>query len=370
MVSLGRSLVLAGALVGALALPGCGNIDAGVDTDGGPAGQQDANLNPGEGGIDQDPPNPTCHEQRIEPQRVGDPDIMILMDKSSSMDESGKWTQTAGAVTNTVTALETAGSPIAWGLIFFPTDSDCAVVGPPTVEVGVANAGPISSAINGTSPNGNTPAHKAVDLAVASYAQATDDRAHYILIATDGQPNCEGDVPVIPKTCNPAAPACNPGEICQAVPGFGGICIPEPLDLAIKSIQAAAAAGIKTFVVGIDIDSGAADTLNRMAEAGGTARASTTKYYPVSDQATLEDALANITTQIISCTFQLDALPPDQLYVFVNVAGQDVPNDPNHADGWDIDMSSHTLTFYGDACSALQENPQTVQITYGCPPPG
>jgi hypothetical protein len=373
----GRSLVLAGALAGALVL-GCGSLDAGTDSDGGPGGQVDApaqNPNGSDGSIDQDPSNPTCHEQTIAPQPVGDPDIMILMDMSSSMDDGtstpSKYQQTATAITNTIVSLETAGSPIEWGLIFFPNDGNCGVANWPDEEIQVANATQIGNKLTSTTPNGNTPAHLAVNLAASYYGGLNDGRAHYILIATDGEPNCEGDPPLVPKQCHVDADCNDPNQYCQIIPGWpggGGVCMPKPQDLAIHAIESAAAAGIKTYVVGISIDGAATSTLDRMAVAGGTARAGEPKYYPVSDQATLENTLQNITTQIISCTFGLEAMPPDLQYVYVSIAGQQVAYDPTHADGWDIESGSLTLTLYGQACTDLQQNPQTVQIIYGCPP--
>jgi hypothetical protein len=280
-----------------------------------------------------------------------------------------KYEQTAAAVSHVVTSLETAGAPIMWGLILFPSDGDCAVKNWPDVEISVGNASLVSSTVTGTSPNGNTPTHKAVDLAATYYGGLNDGRAHYILLATDGQPNCETATPVFPRQCA-VDTDCNPGEYCQILPGFGGICVPAPQDLAIHSIENALAASIRTYVVGIDIDNTSSGTLDRMAEAGGTARATSPKYYPVSDQTSLETALENITTQMISCTFQLGQPPPDMDYVSVTVAGHGISRDATHTNGWDLDPASLTLTFYGDACTQLQQNPETVSVTYGCPPVG
>jgi hypothetical protein len=372
---LGAALVLGG-------LAACGQTDAGAAPDGGwspaPDGgalQEDAGGP--EGPIDQQNPNPTCHAQDFVPQRTADPDIMILMDVSVSMDDGtpSKYTQVAAAVTGAITALEQANSPIEWGLILFPKGSDCGIGTAPDVPIAVGNAQPIASIINGTIPGGSTPAHKAVDLAVQYYGGLDDARTHYLLIATDGQPNCESDA--LPVMCNPAKndpvtgdhPLCKPGvETCVGAFGMG-TCVPKDgSSMASKAIANALAAGIKTFVVGIDIDQGADLQLNIMAEAGGTARQGTTKYYPVSDQASLEDTLANITSQVISCTFALDALPDDPQYVTVTANGQTVPYDPSHDHGWDIDTGAKTLTIYGAPCTELQAHPDTIGVTYGCPP--
>ena len=364
-----RSVVVALALGAALALtPSCGTVSA--DDDDGTGGQHDAGYYNPEASIDQPPGDPNCHEQTFAPEKVGDPDIMILMDMSSSMSDSNKYGQTAAAVADAVT---NGSSDIEWGLIFFPSDGDCGVAATPNVEIGASSPSQIAGLLTSTTPNGNTPAHKAVELAIQSYNLMTDDRAHYILIATDGMPNCEGDPITMPTYCTTDADCNNPDLYCEPTgappPLPAGICTPKPKDLAINDIALALQYGIKTYVVGIDIDSGVADTLNRMAEAGGTARAGDPKYYPVSDEASLKQALANITSQIISCTFHLDQAPPsDPSYVGVTVGGTKVPRDPTDTNGWDVDAASQTITFYGDACTALQSNPADVSVTFACSP--
>jgi hypothetical protein len=54
----------------------------------------------------------------------------------------------------------------------------------------------------------------------------------------------------------------------------------------------------------------------------------------------------------------------------VTVAGHGISRDQTRTNGWDLDPASLTLTFYGDACTQLQQNPETVSVTYGCPPVG
>ena len=353
------ALVVAVVLGGLLAA--CGVISAEDE-------QQDASVldpNTLEGGIDQPPVDPNCHEQTFEPEKVGDPDILILMDKSGSM-EGSKYTQTVAAVTNAVTT--PAAAQIQWGLVFFPNNGDCGVGAAPDVEIGPDSASQIPGVLTSTSPGGNTPAYKAVELAIQYYNLLVDDRPHYILIATDGMPNCEGDA--IPRmvTCTDDT-QCLATEYCEPAPApLNGLCMPRPKDMAIDAIALALQYGIKTYVVGMDIDTGVAETLNRMAAAGGTARAGDPQYYPVSDQASLEQALASISMQIISCTFALDQAPPQPQYIGVTVGAESVPRDPTHTDGWDVDADARTITFYGDACTALQSNPAAVSVTFACTP--
>ncbi len=361
-----RSVIVVLALGGVVAFAStCGPIAGGDDDTGGEDG---GGIGP-TGPIDQDPNDPNCHEQTFEPEKVNDPDIMIVFDRSGSM-QGTKYAQTCAAVNTAVTS--TAGSQIYWGLIFFPSDGNCGVASAPDVEVGPDGASQITSVLTGDALSGNTPAHKAIDLAIMSYNLLTDDRAHYILLATDGMPNCEGDDVPRMVTCADDS-ACLATEYCEPTgmppPYPAGLCMPRPKDIAIGEIALALQYGIKTYVVGMDIDTGVEDTLNRMAEAGGTARPGDTKYYPVSDQASLEEALNNIALQIISCTFALDQQPPaDPSYIGVTVDGTQVPRDATQANGWDVDYEAKTITFYGDACATLQANPAAVSVTFACSP--
>ena len=369
-----RAVVVALAFVAMAALAAsCGVVSADDDDDTG--GQHDSGVDPNtlEGGIDQNP-DPNCHEQTFEPEKVGDPDIMIVFDKSGSMADGSKYTQTCAAVSNAVTSA--AGAQVYWGLIFFPSDGNCGVGTAPDVDVGPDGASQIPGVLTSNSPNGNTPAHLAIDLAIQSYNLMTDDRAHYILLATDGMPNCEGDPITLPSYCTIDADCNNPDLYCEPTglpaPYPAGICTPKPKDLAINEIALALQYNIRTYVVGMDIDTGVADTLNRMAEAGGTARPGNPgdpEYYPVSDQSSLETALANITMQIISCTFALDQTPPsDSSYIGVSVGGQPIARDPSKINGWNVDAIAKTITFYGAACTALQSNPAAVSVTFACSP--
>lgn len=372
----GRSLIHAFALAALVAAPGCGSHTKGPippgeywEPDGGTSNTDaratdDANsIDPGTG------PDKPCSEMKFVPQKVGDPDILLIQDKSGSMSDGTptKYDQTVGAVGSVITQLEAAMSPINWGLIMFPSDNDCAVSANPPVPVGAKNGAKVVNTIKANAPGGNTPLSKAIDVASAYYDTVKDGRGHYLLVSTDGEPNCDSGG-ALPKTCTKNAD-CPMGQICQVLGPFG-FCIDAGGNSgAVKSVQAARAKGIKTFVVGISLN-GTSATMNALADAGGTARAGQVKYYPVSDQAQLETALKTITGQIISCSFAVQSLPMDNQEIVVSVDGNMVPQDKTHMNGWDFDAMTKTLTFYGAACTNLQAKPGTVSVGYTCPPPG
>ena len=378
-----RWALLFGALLG---LHGCGPSTSGggrtrlPDPNGGadltmvqpfPEGDMAQPAGPGwDGGIDPGPGKPdTCHEQKFAPMSIADPDILLIMDMSGSMTEGSpsKYKQTSDAIAAVITQLEQKKAPIYWGLEFFPADGDCGVK-PPQVPVAAGKAMTVVNTIKNTAPRGNTPMTAAIDTGAAYFSGLKDNRSHFILLATDGEPNCENGGG-LPKICM-SDKDCAKGETCQILPFFGGLCVPAggvgPTSMAVA---AARAKGIKTYVVGISLG-GVSATLNALADAGGTARQGNTKYYPVTDQLSLEAALRNITSQIISCTFKLSSLPQQNQDTVVEVNGVQVKQDKNHMEGWDIDVMAKTLTLYGKACATLQQNPGGVTIGYTCPPPG
>jgi hypothetical protein len=259
-------------------------------------------------------------------------------------------------------------SSIDWGLEFFPTDGSCGVDPNPAVPVGPNNAQAISSQLQSHSPNGNTPLQAAVDAAVAYYDKLNDGRGHYLLVATDGQPNCDGGS-ALPMQCMTNAD-CPAGQMCMTIPIIGGLCTATGGGGATTSIANARMKGIHTYVVGISLDPSDGATLDELATAGGTARMTSPKYYPANDQNSLEQALSSITGQIISCSFAVTSLPMSNQMIVVTVGGNMVPRDANHANGWDLDSATKTLTFYGPACTQLQANPGVVSVGYTCPPPG
>lgn len=364
-------------LTALVAAAGCGTHSKGPippgeywEPDGGSSGgdakaptDDASSIDPGTG------PDKPCSEMKFVPQKVGDPDIILIQDRSGSMSDGmpTKYDQMVGAVGSVITQLEAAMSPIQWGLIMFPSDNDCGVSANPPVTVGPKQGAKVVATVKANSPGGSTPLSKAVDVASAYYDTVKDGRGHYLLVATDGEPNCDNGQ-ALPKTCTKNAD-CPMGQICQVLGPFG-FCIDMGGNSgSVKSVQAARAKGIKTFIVGISLN-GISTTMNALADAGGTARAGQTKYYPVSDQAQLETALKTITGQIISCSFVVQSLPMDNQEILVTVDGNMVAQDKTHMNGWDFDAMTKTLTFYGTACTTLQAKPGTVSVGYTCPPPG
>jgi hypothetical protein len=141
----------------------------------------------------------------------------------------------------------------------------------------------------------------------------------------------------------------------------------------VAQLTTMAAAGIKTFVVGIPGTEPYVATLDALAVAGGApAAAASPKYFAVTAAGGvdgLKQVFDTITHQLIkSCNIQLQSAPPDRMKLNVYVDGKVVPQ--AGADGWDLvstDGALPTVVLKGATCAAIEANgANNVQIVYGC----
>lgn len=311
-----------------------------------------------------------CGIQHFTLQKGLPPEVMIVLDRSASMstdfDTGTRWSSVASAVNQVVSQLQ---GQIGWGLTVFPTDSDCGTSS--SVDVGIApmNAAAISAKIASYTPDGNTPTADAIKNATAYMQSRTTPNPKYLLLSTDGEPNCGtiGTQCVCLLGTPNAQGQCCSGSICS------GMCITVPTDSgasdAEAALKAAAGNGINTFVLGVAADSSDGNELDTMATDGNTARPMSPKYYAVDSGADLVSAVNAIASQIISCSFPLTAAPPDPQYITVTIDGMTIAQDTTHADGWDLSSNGQSIVLFGQACQTLQSDANAnVQAVFGCPP--
>jgi hypothetical protein len=234
-------------------------------------------------------------------------------------------------------------SGVSWGLKGFPSGTVACNV-PPGVDVEIAatNHPAMNSAITTMTPEGEgTPARQAIEAGVAYLKGRPGNATKYIVLATDGAPNCADNMTT------------NRGD------GPG----------AVAAVATAAADGIGTFVVGVGTSRNELAILNMMAEAGKQARNDpVTKFYAVATKDELVTALGLITGQITNCVFPLNNTPPSPNDVAVNIDGMRIMRDPNHVDGWDYGAGMKSVQLYGAACEALKTaGAAKVDIIFGCP---
>ena len=299
-------------------------------------------------------PDANCgvQEEDIEVVNNGEPpDLLIVLDRSSSMSSvldifdifgPTKWTVMVDALQQ-ITA--TQDGNIRFGLAVFPTDDSCGVAAGAEVAIGDGTAAAIDVWLSGAEPDGNTPAHLALDNALAVYNSIpVNPHGRYVLFATDGEPNCAGD-----------ASSSSDAEVI----------------LAVEALQAA---GVNTFVLGYGATFGLDTTnLNESALAGGVPLAGgPPHYYQAESAADLESALAAIAGGIIepSCEYELTEPPPDPDAVTVTIDGVPVPRSLSHTDGWDYHPDDSHITFFGSYCDLIRGGSSgNVRFSYGCPGP-
>jgi len=344
---------------------------------------------PGAGGAD-------CGSTKVaaEPPVVN---VLLVVDKSLSMDDkpSGfattKWVALQTAVSG---ALAQTKAKISFGLDLYPysgksgevlTDS-CqmpdgnAVVVP--VQAGTKAAPLILAALKANPPSGGTPTAAALARADA-YFTTGDGKAlkgeKYVLLATDGGPNCNLDptftckiatctVNMDGKMCGPAGTNCCDTKLDEL--GYTN-CLDE--DASVGAVQALAKHGIKTFVVGIPGTEAYATTLDALAAESGIENPDAPPaYFAVSAKsgaAGLSDVLGRITTGLVtSCRLQLEAVPPVRNDVYVVIDGVEIEH--GDANGWDYDdsVSPPAVVIKGATCDKLEtDGAQYINVSYGCP---
>jgi len=336
---------------------GAGNGGGASSGAGGTGARRDAGVGVGGTGVafDATPPMPTvdanCGSTRNPTMRLP-PDLLLVFDRSGSMaaDPStgrncmpaatcpSKWNQATAAVNMAVASSQTT---IEWGLKLFTTGgTGCAVTPGVQVDIALNSAPAIATALAGAGPGGNTPTTLAVNLAGDYLASLTTTNPRFIVLVTDGQPNCAG--------------------------GNGG----ADDAAAIAAVAAQAARGFGTFVIGVATasDQMATATLTGMSTAGMHARAGTPNYYVVNNTAELVTALDAIGTQVASCTFMLASAPPDANNVVVLADGTVVPKATSPTDnGWIYGAGMTSVTLTGTYCQQVMSNTvKDVEVLFGC----
>ena len=102
--------------------------------------------------------------------------------------------------------------------------------------------------------------------------------------------------------------------------------------------------------------------MDSFARAGGTGH-----HYPAESADGLSQALASI-SKTATCTFALDAVPPDPDGVGVYLDKNLVPRDANN--GWSFGASPQIVLLHGSFCDqALSEPSDAVQALFVCGAP-
>jgi len=224
------------------------------------------------------------------------PDVLIVQDKSGSMNNddndlscsggcaaNSKWSQVATAITNIVTSTDGA---VNWGIKYFSDNGACDASGPPSVPIAAMAGKDVAASLAATLPAGNTPTRDAITVAAAYLQTLTDTNPKFLLLVTDGLPNCPVGCATMARPSSSCTQTDNPTEDAAA-------------EMAVAT---AVSQGFNTFVVGVGNVGTAQNTLNQLAMAGGEAQTgAATSYYPATDETALESALTSIVGKIAGC---------------------------------------------------------------------
>ena len=321
----------------------------------------------GQGGLTGNGGSMECGAREMPSSKLP-PDILIVQDASGSMTQdamtascptpgcgaNSKWSLMVPAINTVVSQTETE---VNWGLKLFADMGGACGVAANTVAVPIApmNAAMVTAALAGrTDPNGNvsngssTPTRAAENAAVTYLTGLTDTNPKFIVLATDGQPNC------------PAQGQMNADD----TPG------------AVAAVTAAKTAGIPTFVVGISAGGAPEMALNMMAVEGGYPQVGQpTQYYPVSSTAEFATVLRTLVGMATTCTFSVPPPPTTDgttsrgdiaVKGTTSSGAPEIPQDATN--GWTYtDANMTSVVLHGSACDQVTAGTITVvTIVFHC----
>ena len=293
--------------------------------------------------------------------------LMFVVDRSGSMAFTleglrdaprhlWRWSILQNALRRTITDFD---GQIAMGAKFFPeilSQSDLASSERSCrtdTGVGIApargNAQSILDVFDLSDPLGGTPTAEAIRSA-ATFLTQTRSIARTIVVATDGAPNCNGDLDAL--TC-----VCTNTVDCDSNPSRGRYsCLDDGRTIATIR-DTADNQKIPVYVIGIGglERPEFLEVLDRMAIAGGRPRQGATRHYNVQSENELTAALETIRDSVAKCTYLTPSAPNDPDKITVEIDGVFVPRDQTKTHGWDwVDQSFGALAFFGDSCALAQ----------------
>lgn len=333
-----------------------GSDTSGTDTAGTDTGLPDTLYDPTDPGWEE-----VCDEEDFPLEYQVNSDVLIVLDRSGSM---------MGTLNHVKTAINTiAGASeekIWFGLMPFPNSvppGDCALIRPltecnapetPAVMLGSLRAADIASVLAGLTICGSTPTSETLRNAHAYLGSTSTGHSQYVLLATDGVPNCNSSLDPDTCTCLDTDTGCA---------GRPEACLDDVA--CYDALDALYSDGIPTYVLGMGSWLGAdRDIMNAMAEHGGTG-----SFYPAETPADLLSAFEAIMgTVVLSCRFDIHPGPEaDPTKVNFYIDGEIVPMDPSHTNGWDY-VDDDTIEFYGTWCERIMSGDISgVSAAYGCP---
>lgn len=312
------------------------------------------------------------------------PNVYFVIDASGSMNspasEGTSTTRYEQVRKAAIGLVQDLGALINVGAAVFPYKTnqfDMCAVGAQVMPVTPGDPGGIGQTTNAfkgktdVAPSGGTPTAATLEKLRPGLA-ALPGRT-FVLLVTDGGPNCNAAASCGPDGCQPniegcvGDPCCDPGGNCCAPgqPSGPESCLDA--EATLPAVKAYADAELPLYVIGIPGSEVYDGLLSQMAIAAGTAQVGAPFYYAVDDLDNLNAVLAQIAAVAISCIFEVDDPPtvPDQTNVYLD--GVVLPADLENGWRW-MDPDLTRVELLGEACEKLKTGKvKSVQIVSGCP---
>jgi hypothetical protein len=332
-----------------------------------------------------------CGEQQI-PAVSDPPNLYFVVDRSGSMGDTlpgsiySKYENARVAIS---VMLRAVGHRVRYGAAVYPAFENpdgctsgmevfATTPGDPPSYTAQGKNGPVLSKLlkllGNITPNGSTPTAATLRALEPTVLSLTGKKT-YLILMTDGAPNCNLDLSCgvdacIPNIeheslgsgdCDAAFNCCDPKKVGEA--GVGYCVDADATEAAVADYEKA---GVDTYVVGMPGSEAYQELLGRLAIAGNTARSGATPYYAVSDTNQLSEALRSIGAHVaITCDLPLADTPDDPDLVNVYFDDRVVP--ASSKDGWHY-TGEKSIQFTGEACDELSSgNVLNVQVLAGCP---
>jgi hypothetical protein len=292
------------------------------------------------------------------------PEMLIVLDKSGSMIWPGcdavdiltglligcpnppppydapfdRWAPSVAAIKGLTQQLQ---GKISFGLMIFPGGTADCGAGTVVVDPALNNAAQIASALDMAEADGSsTPTAGSLEVARDYlHTEINPDAIEppkYILLVTDGAPNCTVQGQADDSITNPTVAARD----------------------SYAAIDGLTAQDVKTYVIGYDTADipELSTVLDEMARRGDTGD---TAHRPVEDEASLIAEMETITGKLTSCTYQLSEAPGDPDYVRVTLDGVDQPQGD---EGWVL-ANDTSIELRGPACATLQDGTKDHKLS-------
>jgi len=318
------------------------------DEDDAPTPRRDSGVSRPDAGSSEPDPGEACEKFSV-PARANAPDILIVLDRSGSMTQGGRWNPSVNAIKSFTSTLDSA---VAFGLMLYPEPAPGiagiglgldanGLCGPGKVNIPfkTGNAAAIAAKLNESPPGRNsaTPTAASIqaarDVVVTPVCGDCPKKEKFVVLVTDGQPNCTNGT----------------DSSSSDVPN------------TIAAIEAIADEGVKTYVVGYGTktDRALAQTMDQFAKAGGTGQ-----HFAVENEATFLEELTKIAGEVISCEYELTKEVDDPKYVRVAIDGESYA----YGTDWTLEDKKRVI-LQGAACDTLRDaRTHNIEITVECLP--